>query len=332
MATKIMILNGPNLNFLGIREPHIYGPTTLKEIEASCEELAKYLGVTISFHQSNLEGELVNWIQSAHGNYDAIIMNPAAYSFTSIALIDALKIFEGPKIEVHISNIHARDELHRHSITSSASTAVICGLGPYGYIAAMLAAVQKLGSCRMPFRPRCTASRGDRKMRGAGFLAIWSDVEPDHLTDYRHWLTREHTTERVTTKGFLGVRVFRATRADIARFFILYELESPEVLDGPAYLARLNAPTPWSQRTMPQLGNFIRGGGVMTARAGRGEGSTIVALRIERLPPKPQHSPTRLSRSTALPRCRSARPIWPARRCRRSKRACGRTKVFSPAS
>src|SRR5882672_593556 len=125
-------------------------------------------------------------------------------------------------------------------------------------------------------------------MRGAGFLAIWSDVEPDHLTDYRHWLTREHTTERVTTKGFLGVRVFRAARADINRFFILYELESPEVLDGPAYLARLNAPTPWSQRTMPRLGNFIRGGGVMTARAGRGEGSTIVALRIERLPPNPR--------------------------------------------
>ena len=125
-------------------------------------------------------------------------------------------------------------------------------------------------------------------MRGAGFLAIWSDVEPDHLTDYRHWLTREHTTERVTTKGFLGVRVFRAKRTDIARFFILYELEAPEVLDGPAYLARLNAPTPWSQRTMPRLGNFIRGGGVMTARAGRGEGSTIAALRIERLPEKPQ--------------------------------------------
>ena len=125
-------------------------------------------------------------------------------------------------------------------------------------------------------------------MRGAGFLAIWSDVEPDHLTDYRHWLTHEHTTERVTTKGFLGVRVFRAARTDIARFFILYELEAPEVLDGPAYLARLNGPTPWSQRTMPRLGNFIRGGGVMTARAGRGEGSTIAALRIERLPEKPQ--------------------------------------------
>ncbi|TAI65537.1 hypothetical protein [Bradyrhizobium sp. Leo170] len=125
-------------------------------------------------------------------------------------------------------------------------------------------------------------------MRGAGFLAIWSDVEPINLTDYRHWLTREHTTERVTTKGFLGVRVFRAQRSDINRFFILYELEAPEVLDGSAYLARLNAPTPWSQRIMPQLGNFIRGGGVMSARAGRGEGATIVALRIERLPASPQ--------------------------------------------
>jgi 3-dehydroquinate dehydratase-2 len=146
MAAKIMILNGPNLNFLGIREPHIYGSTTLQEIEASCQKLAKELGVSISFHQSNLEGELVNLIQAAHGGgADAIIMNPAAYSFTSVALIDALKIFEGPKIEVHISNIHARDELHRHSITSSASTAVICGLGPYGYLAAILAVVQRLG-------------------------------------------------------------------------------------------------------------------------------------------------------------------------------------------
>jgi hypothetical protein len=125
-------------------------------------------------------------------------------------------------------------------------------------------------------------------MRGAGFLAIWSDVYSGDLTDYRHWLTREHTTERVTTTGFLGVRVFRAARADINRFFILYELESPEVLDGPAYMARLNAPTPWSQRIMPQLGNFIRGGGVMTARSGRGEGATIAALRIERLPDNPQ--------------------------------------------
>ena len=125
-------------------------------------------------------------------------------------------------------------------------------------------------------------------MRGAGFLAIWSDVERNDLTDYRHWLTREHTTERVTTKGFLATRVFQAVRTDINRFFILYELETPEVLDGPAYLARLNAPTPWTQRIMPKLGNFVRGGGAMTARTGRGEGAVIVALRLEHLPESPE--------------------------------------------
>src|SRR3954447_4363987 len=125
-------------------------------------------------------------------------------------------------------------------------------------------------------------------MRGAGFLAIWSDIEPATLSDYRHWLTREHTTERVTTTGFLAVRVFRADRSDLERFFILYELETPEVLDGPAYMARLNAPTPWSQRIMPQLGNFIRGGGVMTARAGRGEACIVAALGIEQLRHQPQ--------------------------------------------
>ncbi|MDF0518739.1 hypothetical protein P0R31_16020 [Bradyrhizobium yuanmingense] len=125
-------------------------------------------------------------------------------------------------------------------------------------------------------------------MRGWGFLAIWSDIEPADLVDYRHWLTREHTTERVTTKGFLACRVFRAVRADIDRFFILYELETPEVLDGEAYLARLNAPTPWSQRIMPKLGNFIRGGGSLVARAGRGEGASVMALRIEVLPKDPQ--------------------------------------------
>jgi 3-dehydroquinate dehydratase II len=153
MAAKIMILNGPNLNFLGIREPHIYGRTTLTEIEASCQALARQIGVSISFHQSNMEGELVSLIQSAHGDADAIIINPAAYSFTSIALIDALKIFEGVKIELHISNIHARDELHRHSITSCACTAVICGLGAYGYLAARLAAVQRLGQLPVTIPP-----------------------------------------------------------------------------------------------------------------------------------------------------------------------------------
>src|SRR5690349_15195215 len=116
MAARLMILNGPNLNLLGVREPHIYGATTLAAIEANCRELAQWLGVALEFHQSNHEGVLVDLIQSARAKADALIMNPAAYSFTSVALVDALKTFEGPFIEVHISNIHARDELHRHSI------------------------------------------------------------------------------------------------------------------------------------------------------------------------------------------------------------------------
>ena len=140
-----MVLNGPNLNLLGVREPHIYGSTTLTAIEQSCRAFADELGATLAFHQSNHEGELVELIQSARGSVDALIINPAAYSFTSIAIYDALKTFDGPIIELHISNIHARDELHRHSKLSSAAKAVICGLGPYGYIVAMQAAAQLLG-------------------------------------------------------------------------------------------------------------------------------------------------------------------------------------------
>jgi 3-dehydroquinate dehydratase II len=145
MTTRLMILNGPNLNLLGVREPHIYGSTTLAAIEASCRQFADHLGVSLACHQSNHEGALVDLIQSARGTADAIILNPAAYSFTSVAMFDALKTFEGPIIEVHISNIHARDEMHRHSRLSSAVKAVICGLGPYGYIVAMQAAVHLVG-------------------------------------------------------------------------------------------------------------------------------------------------------------------------------------------
>lgn len=145
MTTRLMIINGPNLNLLGVREPHIYGSTTLAAIEASCQAYAKVLGVTLECHQSNMEGELVELIQAARTTADAIIINPAAYSFTSVALFDAFKIFEKPIFEVHISNIHARDELHRHSKLSAASKAVICGLGPYGYIVAMQAAVHLVG-------------------------------------------------------------------------------------------------------------------------------------------------------------------------------------------
>ena len=142
---RIMILNGPNLKMLGIREPHIYGSTTLDTIKACCEDLAAYARVELTFHQSNHEGVMVDLIQSERNTADALIINPAAYSFTSIAIFDALKIFEGAIYEVHISNIHARDELHRHSKLSSAVKAVIAGLGPYGYIVAMQAALQAGG-------------------------------------------------------------------------------------------------------------------------------------------------------------------------------------------
>jgi 3-dehydroquinate dehydratase-2 len=146
MHKRLIILNGANLNLLGVREPHIYGTTTLAAIEAACTEFAGFLGVSLAFHQSNHEGKLVDLIQSARQDADAIIINPAAHSFSSIAILDALKAFDGPVIEVHISNIHARDELHRHSILSSAVKAVICGLGPYGYIVAMQAAARLIGA------------------------------------------------------------------------------------------------------------------------------------------------------------------------------------------
>lgn len=144
MTKPILILNGPNLNMLGIREPQIYGSTTLDEIKQSCEAFAATQNAAIDFRQSNHEGVLVDAIQQARDTACGIIFNPAGYSFTSVALYDALKTFEGPIIEVHISNIHARDEMHRHSKLSAAVTGVICGLGPHGYLLAIQAVLHKL--------------------------------------------------------------------------------------------------------------------------------------------------------------------------------------------
>jgi 3-dehydroquinate dehydratase II len=146
MAARVMILNGPNLNLLGVREPHLYGTTTLEEIEASCRAFAQTIGATVTFRQSNHEGVLVDWIQAAREQADAIVINPAAYSFTSFAMFDSLKLFEGPIIELHITNIHAREEIYHHSRISSVATAVICGLGAYGYVVALQAAAQMLGA------------------------------------------------------------------------------------------------------------------------------------------------------------------------------------------
>jgi 3-dehydroquinate dehydratase-2 len=145
MTARLTILNGPNMNLLGVREPHIYGTTTLAAVEATCREFADFAGLSLAFHQSNHEGVLVDLVHEARQQADALIINPAGYSFTSVALFDALKTFAGPVIEVHMSNIHARDELHRHSILSAAVRAVICGMGAYGYLVAMQAAAQMLG-------------------------------------------------------------------------------------------------------------------------------------------------------------------------------------------
>ena len=137
MIKPLYVLNGPNLNRLGTREPEIYGTTTLAEIEAMCRKAAGRQPV--EFRQTNAEGQMVDWIQEAVDKAAGIVINPAGLSFRSIPVLDALKMFKGPIIEVHLSNIHGRDELHRHSILSSAVTGVIAGLGPRGYTAAVSA-------------------------------------------------------------------------------------------------------------------------------------------------------------------------------------------------
>lgn len=145
MNNHVFILNGPNLNLLGRREPHIYGHTTLAEIRQRCEALAQELELTCDFRQTNHEGVMVDWIQEAFEQGAAVIINPAGLSFHSIPVLDALKLLETPLVELHLSNIHARDELHRHSIMSGAVDAVICGLGAAGYGLAMRAVVGLLG-------------------------------------------------------------------------------------------------------------------------------------------------------------------------------------------
>jgi 3-dehydroquinate dehydratase-2 len=151
MPKRVTILNGPNLNTLGVREPHIYGKTTLAAIEKGCRALAEALGVRLAFHQTNHEGELVGQVQAARKEADALVINPAACTFHSVALVDALAMLEKPIIELHLSNIHARDELHRHSIVSPVAKAVICGLGAYGYIVALTSAARLLGALPKDF-------------------------------------------------------------------------------------------------------------------------------------------------------------------------------------
>jgi 3-dehydroquinate dehydratase-2 len=137
MSKPVYVLNGPNLNLLGTREPHIYGTTTLAEVENLCREKAKALGLSVVFHQSNHEGRIIDWIQEAIGHGSAIVINPAGFTTTSIAILDALKMFPGPIVEVHISNIHKREEFRHKSYVAYVATGTIAGLGVQGYTLAL---------------------------------------------------------------------------------------------------------------------------------------------------------------------------------------------------
>lgn len=141
MPRTILILNGPNLNLLGQRQPEIYGRETLADVDAACARLAAELGVATDFRQSNHEGQLVDWIQEARDHAAAIVINPAAYSHTSVAILDALNAFDGPVIEVHISNIHQREPFRHHSFVSQRADGVIAGCGTEGYLLALRRAV-----------------------------------------------------------------------------------------------------------------------------------------------------------------------------------------------
>lgn len=133
MSRLVTVLNGPNLNLLGRRQPHIYGSETLADVEASCRALAAELGLELRFLQSNHEGQIVDWIHEARDAAAGIAINPAAYTHTSVAILDALNAFDGPVIEVHISNVHKREGFRHHSYVSLRADGVIAGCGTQGY-------------------------------------------------------------------------------------------------------------------------------------------------------------------------------------------------------
>ena len=142
MSKTILILNGPNLNLLGQRQPDVYGGETLNDVARLCAEAAGAFDCGVEMRQSNHEGELVTWIQEARGRHAGIVINPGAYSHTSVAILDALYAFDGPVVEVHVSNIHARESFRHHSYVSARADGVIvgCGIAGYGY------AVERIGA------------------------------------------------------------------------------------------------------------------------------------------------------------------------------------------
>lgn len=144
MAHPLFVLNGSNLNMLGIREPGLYGTTTLAEIERRTCALAAELGLACEFRQTNHEGVLVDWIQEAHTRGAAVVINPAGFSFGCVPVIDALKLLRTPVVEVHLTNIHQRPAPYTHSLVSQVAGGVICGLGPTGYLLAVRAVADAL--------------------------------------------------------------------------------------------------------------------------------------------------------------------------------------------
>lgn len=145
---KILVLNGPNLNLLGKRQPDIYGKATLADIKKQVRVLAKELGVEVDFRQSNSEGELVTWIQETAGKFDALVINPAAYTHTSLALRDAISAVGIPTVEVHLSNIHKREPFRHHSYIAEVAVGQIAGFGVQSYLIGLRAAVAQLSENR----------------------------------------------------------------------------------------------------------------------------------------------------------------------------------------
>lgn len=145
MTDLVYVLNGSNLNMLGKREPHLYGTTTLPQVQQQVEALAERLALKCDFRQTNSEATMVDWLQEAFERDAAVIINPAGFSFASVPVLDAVKLVQQPLIELHITNIHKRDETYRNSLVSRAAMAVICGLGVNGYLVAMQAMAMALG-------------------------------------------------------------------------------------------------------------------------------------------------------------------------------------------
>src|SRR5271157_4903760 len=146
MSRIVYVLNGPNLNLLGKRQPHIYGHETLADVERNCRALAKELNLELRFEQSNREYEIIDWIHAARERAAGIVINPAAFTHTSVAILDALNAFDGPIIEVHISNVHKREDFRHHSYVSGVAFGVIVGCGTQGYAFALMRIAKLIGA------------------------------------------------------------------------------------------------------------------------------------------------------------------------------------------